>query len=715
MRIFSLLYGKISRNGKRVLLEKGIRKKKWEKDLLSVTSGKKERNIGIFAHVDAGKTTISEHFLYSSGIIDRKGNVDDGSTVTDYNEIERQRGITIEASSISFPWKSHRINLIDTPGHVDFFYDVQRSLIGVDGIVLVIDGIRGIQTQTKSIYRLIVNHPMMIIVNKIDRKDFWKKSFENCLKGIENLNNEKKFVYPFQTIQFKNDKLWKIGKMEFVDCERFWSLLEFCVMNSEEFSEKYFENVTERRNLEKIDRNDLRKVLRNLILECKLIPLYLCSGRRGDSIEMVLDGIVEYLPNSLEHQFTNRIECPFYYVYKVKKEQQRLMLFTRLFQYGDGGEMANRSVHLSRVNGEEKRMQIQQLYLPISNEYLQVEESNNYFVMQCTHSNQLRSGQFLMNCKYSLNNEMRRRIRELEKRIHPSSSVAYCRLEAENENDIRSIQQIISDIQLEDPTLEVKEQGEMKNVDDIVIGSQGELHLEVVTEKIRRRLCRPIYPNEIEVALKEKLCEATLMVDYVHKVWMKGKKYEVKVKLEIVPIEEQENVDNDLVIEYIRSKEESFTFVSREMINSISQTIRKTLCCGPKVSAPMLLPLKVNIFSITFATFTPMPILTSAIANTVRHALTNGNCVVLEPYMSIDVDTPANYMTAIRSILQRRNALSIDMNHLSSETKTNNEMCYNLITCAPLSSLNGITNEIRSISQGFATITMKFEKYLPRL
>jgi ribosomal protection tetracycline resistance protein len=247
---------------------------------------KKEiRNIGIFAHVDAGKTTLTENLLYKSGSIKKMGRVDDGTAHTDSMDIERERGISVQAAAASIMWKDTRINIIDTPGHVDFSAEVERSLLALDGAVLVVSAMEGVQAQTEIIWQALqdMQIPTMIFINKIDRAG---ADIERVLKQLQVMTGNK--VISMQKV----DGLEKSSKIiEFRDRSEI-EKIEICEVLADH-SESMLEALIEG---EKIPDSVIEQCLSELCKSFQICPVFFGSALRGLGIEPVLDGIIEYIP-----------------------------------------------------------------------------------------------------------------------------------------------------------------------------------------------------------------------------------------------------------------------------------------------------------------------------------------------------------------------------------------------------------------------------------
>jgi elongation factor G len=278
------------------------------------------RNVGIIAHIDAGKTTTTERMLFFSGKSRNLGDVDDGNTVTDYLVEERQRGITIQSACVTFPWREHRINLIDSPGHVDFTFEVERSIRVLDGAVAILDGVAGVEAQTETVWRqsLRYNVPRMVYINKLDRDG---SSFSRSLESLRNKFPLSCFVpiqFPILTKGFapivglvdlvdQMEMRWKGDRgqdMEEIDVSeshplyeefeiRRGEMIETLADHSDVIAEHFLESIPVSRAL-------LKKEIRSLVADGKIVPVLCGSSYKNLGVQTLLDAVCDYLPSPLE-------------------------------------------------------------------------------------------------------------------------------------------------------------------------------------------------------------------------------------------------------------------------------------------------------------------------------------------------------------------------------------------------------------------------------
>ncbi len=263
----------------------------------------KTRNIGIMAHIDAGKTTTTERILYYSGVNRKMGEVHEGAATMDWMVQEQERGITITSAATTAPWKGHRINIIDTPGHVDFTVEVERSLRVLDGAVTVMSARGGVEPQTETVWRQAEHYgvPRMVFVNKMEIRDRLKNvpvaiqypiGKEDSFQGIIDLITLRAEVYTSEDGMQYEDREVPADMVDFIKAKR-EEMVELICETDDELTEKYLEG-------EEISNEELKAALRKACCSCKLIPVTCGTSLRNKGVQMLLDAIVDYMPSPLD-------------------------------------------------------------------------------------------------------------------------------------------------------------------------------------------------------------------------------------------------------------------------------------------------------------------------------------------------------------------------------------------------------------------------------
>ena len=303
----------------------------YESDLILKTSISAIRNIGIIAHIDAGKTTTTERLLYYSGLTNRIGNVDEGDTITDYMTQEKDRGITIQSAAVTLPWKDHKINVIDTPGHADFTFEVTRSLRVLDGAVTILDAVAGVEAQTEKVWKQAkdLSIPIIAYINKMDRDGagygrtvkeivgrlgtraillnvpyFVKDSSQNMIfKGIVDVINKKLIIWKDADLDGKEVDVFDISNSacEYPEVhEEMLKCREAVVETLGELDESIIDNFLETEDYTQVSIPLLKKSIRHLTLESKITPILCGSSFKNIGVQPLMDAIVDYLPSPVE-------------------------------------------------------------------------------------------------------------------------------------------------------------------------------------------------------------------------------------------------------------------------------------------------------------------------------------------------------------------------------------------------------------------------------
>ncbi|MCD3203865.1 GTP-binding protein [Clostridium botulinum] len=466
------------------------------------------KNIGIVAHVDGGKTTTTEQIMYLSGIIRELGSVDKGSSKMDYNNIERQRGITIFSEQTSFQWKGANINLIDTPGHIDFSSELERSLKALDGAVLIISAVEGVQAYTETIWNLLRknNIPTLIFINKLDRVGasidrIYKDIEKNLTKDYFPIHKTEKIEKDFEDIidlidenQFSKDSQEKI------------ILLEKLAEKDEEILEKYLEG-------EEITRNIFISKVQNLVKQCDTFPVLLGSAIKGIGIEKLLDSVVQLLPyhsGNDEKEFSGII-------YKVKfDETVGKLCYVRVIN----GVVRVRDSIYNSLGEEEKITQIRKYN---GEKYINVESLTSGEIGVVCGLKNVKANDSLGNSKNISN----------EDTINESALIS--RVIPKDEEKLQELLKALQILNEEDPTLQLEWNCENK---ELSISIKGSIHMEVLKEVIKERF-------NIQVEFLEPKVNYIETIEKISKGFchFEPKKHYAEVEVEIEPNDRGKGVE----------------------------------------------------------------------------------------------------------------------------------------------------------------------------
>jgi elongation factor G len=615
------------------------------------------RNIGIIAHIDAGKTTTTEQFLFYAGKTHKMGYVDEGTAAMDWMEQEKERGITISAAATAFFWKDCKINIIDTPGHVDFTVEVERTLRVLDGAVGVFCAVGGVQPQSETVWRQSERYkiPKLIYINKMDRTgaDFFK-----VVDDIKNKLNANTVVIEIPIIE--EDKF--IGIIDIIRKKAFMFESETSI----EVSEKNVpDNVKEQTNtlfnnlVEKLSDVDmeimedyvngveltpekLQKALRKATLARQLFPVFCGSSLKNKGVTMLLDGVVDYLPSPVDIKTVsginpktkkeNKVDCNIKgsltaYVFKLYNDVNAgKLFFTRIYS---GRLKKGDIIYNWSTNSQEKVMKIFEVH---TNKYLEKEEALAGEIVVLSGLKKSYTGNTLS----EKNNPI---IFESVKFPQP---VIYVSAEPKIKSDYEKLYNAFFKISEEDPTLSIKTDEE---TGQIVIMGMGELHIDVTTERLRREQKLDIRLGKPEVAYRETITQtANGEGEFIKQAGNKGHYGHAVLRVE--PLDR----GGKFIFEDVSEKGK----VPMEFIYAIEEGVREALEAGPLLGTPMM-DIKVELIDTSFhATDSNEIAYKIAGSMAFREAVSKAAPVLLEPIMKISITAPEEFMGAISSDINLR-------------------------------------------------------------
>ena len=663
----------------------------------------KVRNIGIMAHIDAGKTTCSERILYYSGVNHKLGEVHDGAATMDSMDQEQERGITIASAATVVPWKDHRITLIDTPGHVDFTAEVERSLRVLDGAVAVFCAVGGVQPQSEQVWRQSENYkvPKICFVNKMDRigADFLGTVDEirNILKG-----NPVMMVYPIgasdtfegvvdlidmQAVRF--DEASKGVKMIYseipshlrVVCEEArQKMVESAAEQDEELMDKYFNDG----DLSK----DIIKGIRKGCISRSLVPVFCGTAFRNKGVQLLLDGVVRYLPSPLDigavHAFGDAEEtrepsadAPFAgLAFKIVSDMHMgRIMYVRIYSgtLRVGEEVLNSTL--------EKTGRVGRIFRMHADKQEALEEAHAGDIVVVAGLSNTRTGDTLCDPDHPITLET----------IEFPPPVISVSIKPASRNDNEKLGKALHALAAEDPTFTVEFDQE---TEETIIAGMGELHLEVLVERVRRE-----YKVQCEVGRPEVAYRESMTIpnegQYKHAKQTGGRGQYGHVYLRVEPQEPGRG----------------FTFVNdvhggaipSEYIPAVEKGVISALESGPLAGYPVV-DVKVTVFDGTYHEVDSSEFaFAEAGRQCFRQCFLKGNPRLLEPVMKVDVTVPEDYMgAATGSLCQRRGRVE------GMEDRGATKIVHGFV---PLSEMFGYSNTIRTLTQGRGTFSMSFERY----
>lgn len=665
------------------------------------------RNIGIMAHIDAGKTTTTERILYYTGKVHRIGEVDDGTATMDWMAQEKERGITITAASISCQWKNHQINIIDTPGHVDFTVEVERSLRVLDGAVAVFCGVGGVEPQSETVWRQADRYhiPRVSFINKLDRigADFFNavnmiKSHLGALplvvqipvgvgelfSGMIDLIKMKYLVFDESTLGATVEER-EIPSDLIENVEKFRNQM---LETLSEFDDSILERYVESHD---INESEIKAAIRKATLNVKLTPVLCGSALKNKGVQPLLDAIAEYLPSPLdvppikginpksgreEKRKTSDEEYFCALAFKIASDPfVEKLTYIRVYS---GMARVGQSVYNTNTNKHERIGRILQMS---SNKREDLKEVQCGDIVAITGFRMTKTGHTLSVDKHPI---------ALESMEFPEPVVSIA-IEPKTKADQNRLADSLNRLADEDPTFLVRNDEETGQT---VISGMGELHLDILVDRLTREFRVKANVGKPQVAYKESIIKiARGEGRFVKQI--AGKNQFAFVVLEIEPNETGKSLQFENLVAADKIK--------RQFIQPIIDGIKEAML-GGVLFGYQVIDVKVRLVDGSFDEQDSTEIafkIASSMA--FRNAAEKANPVLLEPIMKVDVTVPEDYLGEVVNFLHSRRA---KINKI--DVRKNLQI---VSATVPLSEMFGYTTTLRSLTQGRATHTMEFSHY----
>ena len=675
------------------------------------------RNIGIIAHIDAGKTTVTERMLYISGSKHRVGKVDSGTTTTDDDVEEQNRGITIYSACVTFDWKDIHVNLLDTPGHVDFTAEVERSLRVLDGAVVVFSAREGVEAQSETVWRQAdrYNVPRVAFINKLDREG---ASFERVLGEIRNrlganpvpiqlpvgegpshVDNPFRGVIDLVKMRLVTyeDEGKKVDESpipeELTDEAEFAreQMLETLYNFSDEMAELAFAE-------EPIPNELIRKVLRNATLERKIQPLVCGSALHGMGVQGVLDSVKYYLPSPLDRppveglnptKKTNAVEQrkpdpkePFAgLVFKILPAKTGDLYWIRVYS---GTLKSNARVHCTSKDKKENVAQLWQIHATKKDREGQIDSIGPGEIVGVIGPRFAVTGDTLCDSKAPI----------LLEPIEFPETVIEMAIEPESTSDREKLADTLELLKRQDPTFKAKEN---EDTGQTLISGMGELHLEVIKNRLLRDFKLDVKVHKPRVSYRESVEREATVTGQCNRL-IDGQQIFGKLTIKIEPddsVESGVKVLNRLPVDS----------VAPEFVQTIKDEIKARGESGGPIGSFPLTRIRVTLTGAeSNEESTPMAFAIAA-GEAFEAALKEAGPTLLEPVMKLTIMTPEEYYGDFVSDLAQRRAQIV-------KSDTNLEITT-IVAEAPLAELVGYSSAMRSLSQGRAGTSMEPLKYAP--
>jgi len=675
----------------------------------------KVRNIGIMAHIDAGKTTTTERILFYTGINYKIGDTHEGSATMDWMEQEQERGITITSAATTCWWKEHQINIIDTPGHVDFTVEVERSLRVLDGAVAVFDGVAGVEPQSMTVWRQANKYavPRMCFVNKLDRTG---ADFFNCVDMIVDRLNSTPLVLQLP-IGAEADFLgvvdlvsmraltWRgettIG--EDYDVEEIPAELK---EQAEEYREKLLETLSEADDEimekylegEELTVEEIEAAIRRATLADKLNPVLCGTAFKNKGVQPLLDAVVKYLPSPLDidaiegHAVNKEDEVvtrqpsddePFSALaFKIAADPHLGKLtFVRVYS----GKLEAGGTVLNSVKGRKERIgKVYQMHANKREEIASVGAGQIVAVMGLKDTT---TGDTLCDTGKPV---------VLESMTFPAPVIEVA-IEPKTKSDQEKLGVAIQRLSEEDPTFTVKTDEETGQT---IIAGMGELHLEVLVDRMKREFRVEATVGKPQVAYRETLRKKVENHSYTHKKQTGGSGQFAKVIISIEPSVDEET-GGGAGYEFVNNV--TGGRIPREYIPSVDQGAQEAMEFGVLAGYPMV-DVKVSLEDGAYHDVDSSELAFKIAGNQAfKEAARMAKPVLLEPMFAVEVTTPENFLGTVIGDLNSRRG------QIQKQEERHGDMVVNALV--PLSEMFGYVGDLRSKTSGQASYSMEFDSY----
>ena len=676
----------------------------------------KVRNIGIMAHIDAGKTTTTERILFYTGINHKIGETHDGASTMDWMAQEQERGITITSAATTCFWKDNQINIIDTPGHVDFTVEVERSLRVLDGAVAVFDGKEGVEPQSETVWRQADKYdvPRICFVNKMDKMgaDFYFTvqtiidrlgarplvvqlpiGAESDFLGVVDLLEMKAYVWPGDakgdvsmgaSYEVQDIPADLVEKAEQYRAE----LVEAVAESSEELMEKYLEEG-------ELTIPEIKSGIRQLVISGEAFPVLCGSAFKNRGVQPMLDAVIEYLPSPLdvpdvvgsnpsneEEKLTRKASAdePFAALaFKVAAHPfYGQLTYTRVYS----GVAAQGQQVLNSTKGKKER--IGKLFQMHSNKENPVEEITAGHIYAAIGLKDTTTGDTLCDPAHPI---------VLESMTFPDP-VIFVAIEPKTKGDQEKMSTAIQKLSAEDPTFTVSLNEETGQTE---IGGMGELHLDIIVDRMKREFKVEANVGKPQVAYRETIKKAVEKVDYTHKKQTGGSGQFAKVQVSFEPLP----LDGEEL--YLFEDKVTGGRVPREYIPSVDAGIQDAMKFGVLAGYPMV-GVKATLIDGAYHDVDSSEMAFKIAGSMVfKEGAKRANPVLLEPLMDVEVRTPEEYMGDVIGDLNSRRGQVRSMEDASGVKI--------IKALVPLTEMFGYIGDLRGKTQGRAVFSMAFDSY----
>ncbi len=665
------------------------------------------RNIGIMAHIDAGKTTTTERILFYTGVNHKIGETHDGAATMDWMEQEQERGITITSAATTCYWKGHRVNIIDTPGHVDFTVEVERSLRVLDGAITVFDSVAGVEPQSETVWRQAdkYNVPRICFCNKMDRIG---ANFYRCLdmivdrlgarpmalqlpigaeaefQGVIDLLEMKAVIYTGDTADAPINVTEIPAELKDKAEEYHSKLVEMAVEMDDQAMEDYFEG-------KEISVDTLKKCIRKGTLSMSFVPVLCGTAFKNKGVQPLLDAVIDYLPSPLDLPDVEGTKPGTEEVITRKADDNQplsalafkimndpfvgSLTFTRIYS----GTLQAGSYIYNSV--KDKKERIGRMLLMHANKRDDIKEANAGDIIALAGLKDTTTGDTLCDASNPI---------VLENMVFPDPVIELA-VEPKTKADVEKMGLALSRLAMEDPSFKVSSDPDSGQT---IIKGMGELHLDIIVDRLKREFKVEANIGNPQVAYREtitKPCD----IEYTHKKQSGGAGQFAKVKIKFEPMEGYTGFEfaNTVV----------GGNVPKEYIPGVEKGLRSAMDAGVLAGYPVT-GVKCTLYDGAYHEVDSNVMCFEIAARAAfREGMRQADAKLLEPIMKVEVVTPEEYMGDIIGDLNSRRGLVSGMDQRGNARVVDAQV--------PLANMFGYVNTLRSLSQGRAQFTMQFDHY----
>ncbi len=677
----------------------------------------KVRNIGIMAHIDAGKTTTTERILFYTGINYKIGEVHEGAATMDWMEQEQERGITITSAATTCSWKDHTINIIDTPGHVDFTVEVERSLRVLDGAVAVFDGVAGVEPQSETVWRQANKYsvPRICFVNKLDRTG---ANFFMCVGMIKDrlganplvlqlpIGAEGDFIGLVDLIRMKamvgrgETQMGEDYVLEDIPAdlkdqsdEYRHTMLETLAENDEAFMEKFFEDESA------ITEDDIHAAIRRVTLAGTAVPIVTGTAFKNKGVQPMLDAVVRYLPSPLDIDATVGSKPNDDSVSIERKPSDKEPLAALAFKIATDphlGKLTYVRIYSGRLEAgtqvlnsvKDRKERIGKIYRMHANKREEIASVGAGDIVAVMGLKDTTTGETLCDPANPI---------VLESMSFPAPVIEVA-IEPKTKGDQDKLSTAIQRLSEEDPTFRVHTDEETGQT---IIAGMGELHLEILVDRMKREFKVEANVGKPQVAYRETITKVVDRIDYTHKKQIGGSGQFAKVQIAIGPNKPVEGVEGSGGYEFVNKI--TGGRIPREYIPSVDAGCQEAMENGILAGFPMV-DIQVTLLDGAYHDVDSSELAFKlAGIQAFKDGARQAGPVLLEPIMAVEVTTPEDFMGDVIG----------DLNSRRGQIQAMDERFGSRVVRAlvPLSEMFGYVGDLRSRTQGRASYSMEFANY----